>query len=72
MEKYSHNNLPTEAKRSRNSPKLIFRTKSGQSNHTWHVTRINVVFIRSPMERYVNGCNFAVADYVASCCLTVH
>lgn len=51
MEKYSHGNLPTEAKRSSNSPKMVFRTKRGQSNHTWHVTRINVVFIRFVLER---------------------
>lgn len=72
MEKYSHNTLPTEAKRSRNSPKMVFRTKSGQSNHTWHVTRINVLFIRSPLEKYARGCDFAVTGYVVSCPLTPH
>lgn len=66
MERYGHNNLPTEAKRSSNSPKMTFRTKSGQSSHTWHVTRINVVFIRIPLERYAEGCAFTVAGYVVS------
>ena len=51
MEKYSLNNIPTEAQRSSNSPRMIFRNKGGPSKHTWHVTRINVAFIRSTSER---------------------
>ena len=62
MEQYTQNKLPTEAKRVSNSPRMIFRTKSGQSNHTWHVTRVNVIFIRSVPEQYVNGCNLILAS----------
>ena len=51
MEKYSINNIPTEAQRSSSSPRMIFRNKAGPSKHTWHVTRINVAFIRSTSER---------------------
>ena len=55
MERYSNNKLPTEAKRSSNAPKMSFRTKGSQSNHAWHVTRINVVFMRSSPERYAKS-----------------
>ena len=51
MEKYSLNSIPTEAQRSSSSPRMIFRNKGGPSKHTWHVTRINVAFIRSTSER---------------------
>ncbi|KAM0802622.1 hypothetical protein BDR22DRAFT_971259 [Usnea florida] len=56
MEKYSLKSIPTEAQRSSSSPRMIFRNKGGPSKHTWHVTRINVAFIRSTSERpYYHG-----------------
>ena len=53
MEKYESGGLPREATRVSNSPKMTFRTNAGHSGQTWHVTRINIVFIRISVDLYV-------------------
>lgn len=47
FERYEGNRVPAEAMCSEASPKARFRTATGLRGHTWHVTRIALIFAKS-------------------------
>lgn len=52
---YEGSRVPAEAMRSKTSPNAQFRTVTGMSKHTWHVTRLALIFAGSSDRRDFRG-----------------